>query len=116
MKKTLKYCCAALIGFINAIFGAGGGMIAVPYLKKLGLEQKQAQATAIAVILPLTIISSIIYFYKGYYSFSEALPFLPFGLVGAIFGTKLLPKMGNKVLKTIFSLFMIWAGIRMITR
>ena len=56
--KTKKYLFGFLIGIVNALFGAGGGMIAVPFLRTLGLSQKQAQATAICVILPLTVVSA----------------------------------------------------------
>lgn len=59
----------ALVGIINILLGAGGGILAVPILKKNGLTQKQAQANAVAVILPLTIISFIIYIKKDYVNF-----------------------------------------------
>ena len=35
------------IGLINGLLGAGGGMLAVPLLKKMGLSQKQAHANAV---------------------------------------------------------------------
>ena len=115
MSKVKKYLIASSIGFINAVFGAGGGMIAVPYLKSLGLPQKNAQATAISVIFPLTLVSSFVYLKRGYVTFSDALPFLPAGVLGAVAGTRLLPKMKDSVLKIMFSFFMIWAGLRLIT-
>lgn len=105
---------AASIGFINAVFGAGGGMIAVPYLKSLGLSQKCAQATAISIIFPLTLVSSFVYLKRGYVTLFDALPFLPFGVVGAVAGTRLLPRMKDSLLKVVFSFFMVWAGIRLI--
>lgn len=114
MQKIKIVFFGVLIGLINALFGAGGGMIAVPVLKSLGLEQKQAQATAISIILPLSIISTAVYLYRGYFEISEALWYLPFGFIGAIVGTKLMKKAPNKVLKNIFSIFMLWAGFRMI--
>lgn len=116
MKKLKVYFAGMAIGFINALFGAGGGMIAVPLLRSMGSSQKQAQATAICVILPLTLISSAVYLKSGYVTLSQALPFLPFGVLGAIFGTTLLKKVSNSLLKKIFALFMLWAGIRMVMR
>lgn len=111
--KTKKYFFGFLIGIVNALFGAGGGMIAVPFLKTLGLSQKQAQATAICVILPLTVVSAVIYYVRGYFTLSDAAPFLLFGFPGAILGTLLLSKLKNSFLQTIFSVFMLWAGFRM---
>ncbi len=116
MKKAKIYLSGIAIGFINALFGAGGGMIAVPLLRSMGLRQKQAQATAISVILPLSVITCFVYLKRGYVSFSDALPFLPFGVIGAVFGTKLLRKINNSLLKKIFAVFMLWAGIRMVMK
>ena len=49
---------------------AGGGMIAVPAMVNfLGLDEHDAHATAIAVILPLAVISSIIYHKKWIFGF-----------------------------------------------
>ncbi len=73
MKKSMLGAAGALVGIINILLGAGGGILAVPILKKNGLTQKQAQANAVAVILPLTIISFIIYIKKDYVNFFNAL-------------------------------------------
>ncbi len=105
-----------LIGIINGMLGAGGGMIAVPVLKKLGFSQEKAQANAIAVILPITLISSAIYLVRGNVTFSEALVFVPGGIVGTLIGTFLLCKIPQKWLKKIFGCFMVWAGVRLLLK
>jgi len=112
--KIKKYIFGFLIGLVNALFGAGGGMIAVPFLKTLGLSQKQAQATAICIILPLTLVSIVIYLKRDYFSVSDAAPFLLFGFPGALLGTLLLSKLNNSFLQGLFSVFMLWAGFRMV--
>lgn len=91
-------------------------MVTVPILKKTGFDQKQAQANAIAVILPLSILSSAVYLWRGYVTVGDALPYIPGGLIGAFIGTKLLKKLSNKWLKRIFGAFMLWAGIRLLMR
>lgn len=116
MNKIKSIIFGGITGIVNALFGAGGGLIAVSTFKSQGLSQKNAQACAIAVILPLCFISSAVYALNGYYEISDALPYLPFGLLGAFFGTKLLRKIPDKTLKKIFALFMIYTGIRMLTR
>lgn len=113
MKNTLK---GVLIGVVNGLFGAGGGMLAVPLLKKGGMEVKESHANAVAVILPITVISGIIYLWKGYVSFSDALPFIPAGVIGSILGTLILKKISPFWLKRIFGGFMVYAGIRLILR
>ena len=49
-------------GLINGIFGGGGGMIVVPMLVHLlKCLPKKAHATAILIILPLSLVSGIFY-------------------------------------------------------
>ena len=114
--KTLIICSGLAIGIVNGLLGAGGGMIAVPILKKLGLEQKSAHCNAIAIILPITLISAILYLWKDYVNLSSALPYIPTGLIGAVAGTYILKKISPEWLKKIFAAFMIYAGIRLLLR
>lgn len=106
----------ALTGLVNGMFGAGGGMIAVPLLKMRGLSQKDAQKNAVAVILPLAVISAIFYLIKGYVKLKSAVIYVPSGILGAFLGTKLLSAMSPKLLKGIFGGFMVYAGIRLLMR
>ena len=91
-------------------------MIAVPLLKKIGLEQKSAHANAIAVILPISILSAFLYLYKDYVNLSDAIPFIPTGILGALLGTYFLRKISPLWLKRIFGAFMIYAGVRLLVK
>lgn len=117
-RKKLLHLLAhgASVGLINGIFGAGGGMLAVPILKRIGLDQKSAHTNAVAVILPITVISAILYIYKGYVALSDSFAYIPTGLVGSLMATFLLQKFSNRFLQKTFSIFMIYAGIRLLTR
>ncbi len=114
MKKSSIGAAGTLVGIINVLLGAGGGILAVPILKKCGLSQKEAQANAVAVILPLTIISFIIYIKKQYVNFFDSLWIIPFSVLGGILGTFVFKKLSSAVLKKVFGAFMVWAGIRML--
>lgn len=116
MKKLNLIAGGFFVGIVNALFGAGGGMIAVPLLTKNGLSQKEAQATAVSVILPLTVITSVIYYFQGNLNIMDAVPYIFPGLIGAGIGSFLLKRLPDKILKRIFALFMIWAGARLIFR
>ncbi len=106
-----------LIGAVNGLLGAGGGMLAVPLLSKVcGLERQEAHMNSVAVILPITLVSVCIYLFKGSVQVSDALRFVPAGLLGALLGTAVLGKISSKWLKIIFGGFMIWAGIRLVMR
>ncbi len=116
-KKIILYAGGFLIGIINGLLGAGGGMLAVPLLSKFGgMDQRTAQANSVAVILPLTVFSAVMYILRDSVNIKDALIFVPTGLLGAIIGTYLIKKIPNKILKKIFAVFMIWAGYRMIVK
>jgi len=105
-----------LIGIMNGLLGAGGGMLAVPLLKKFGLQQTQAHATAVAIIFPLSILSSIAYLYLRRFELADAAVYLLPGAAGALAGALLLAKIPALWLRKIFACFIIWAGIRMVMR
>lgn len=115
-KKLSTALFGISIGFINGLLGAGGGMLAVPLLKKYGLSQKTAQQNAIAIILPITALSAIMYLSKDYVNLSESFAYLPTGFLGAIIATFLMKKISNKWLKRIFAFFMLYAGIRLLLK
>ena len=49
-------------GLANGLFGSGGGTIVVPCMEKfLDVDAHKAHATAIAIILPLSVISIFVY-------------------------------------------------------
>ena len=104
------------IGIINGLLGAGGGMLAVPILKSQGFSQKQAHTNAIAIILPITLLSTTLYLLKGYVHFSEAFIYMPTGIIGALIGTYILHKISPTLLKKAFGGFMIYAGIRLLIK
>ena len=111
MKNKAKYAVGFIIGVINSLVGACGGIITVAALKKDGMD-----ANAIAIILPLTVISSVFYIYNGYVNIPDTLIFIPGGVAGAVVGGLILPKIPQKILKKLFALFIIWAGVRMIIK
>lgn len=115
-KRFLLPFFGFLSGIMNGLLGAGGGLIVVPLLKHYGLEQQKAQATAISIILPLTAISSFIYYVNGNIPLDYNLWYIPIGALGAVAGAFLLPKIPNRILKKIFAGFIIWAGIRLLLK
>lgn len=117
IKRFLKRAFfGAVIGIINGMLGAGGGMIAVPLLKKSGMSEKQSHANAVAVILPISLLSAVIYMFNQSVKFSDAAPFMLWGVIGSLCGVALLKKISPRFLKIVFGGFMIWAGIRMLMR
>lgn len=119
MKKENKIYTAlvgALCGFLNGFFGTGGGIIIVPYLRKIGLSANRAHATSVAIILPTALVSTVFYLLRGDLAFSDSITFVLAGVFGAVLGPKLLKKASPKLLKRIFGALIIFASVRMILR
>lgn len=114
MNIIKKFISGFFIGTVNILLGAGGGMLTVPLYKKMDMNQKQAQINAVATILPITIASAVIYLLNGDVKLSDSYIYLIPGLIGSITGTFLIKNISNKFLSIVFSLFMIWAGLRLL--
>ncbi|MDD4699910.1 MAG: sulfite exporter TauE/SafE family protein [Oscillospiraceae bacterium] len=115
--KNLIMCIGGLaVGLVNGLLGAGGGMLAVPLLRKTGLTTKESHSNAVGVILPLSVFSAVLYISAGRVKIMDSVPYIPGGLIGALIGTKLLKKIPAKILKKLFAAFMIWAGIRLLIK
>lgn len=103
-------------GLLNGLLGAGGGILVVTLLSHLGLETRQSHATSLAVILPLTFLSLIIYAYHGNLPWLMALPFILPALVGSATGAFLLKRINPIWLKLIFSVLILYSSWKTLTR
>lgn len=118
MKKPIKRLVMILgglgVGFANGFFGGGGGMLCVPLLDKLLLEKtKIAHATAMLIILPISVASAITYVVGGCFDFKLTL-FVGGGVIaGGIIGALLLKKLNSSVVAVAFALLMIAAGVKL---
>ncbi len=114
-EKSLAVFFGLVVGAVNGLFGAGGGMLVVPILSYLyGLGAKKSHATAIMIILPLCAVSAVVYALKGSYDYS-IFPATIVGVVaGGIIGALLLKKANNVALRYVFYFLMLLAGLKMI--
>ncbi|MDK2564701.1 sulfite exporter TauE/SafE family protein [Romboutsia sedimentorum] len=102
-------------GFINGIFGSGGGTLLVPILNNIvKVEEHESHATALAIIIFLTGASSAIYIYNGTYDVSLTLKVAVGSIIGGIIGAKILCKVTGRFLRISFGLIMIVAALRMV--
>ncbi len=114
--KYLKYAAIGLVtGMANGLFGSGGGTIAVPAMVLLlGAEEHKAHATAISIILPLTLLSFFFYFANRQVDWGITVKVVAGGILGGFIGAKLLGRCPTSLLKKIFGIFMLLAGVRML--
>ena len=112
-RPLLSAIFGVAVGAANGLFGGGGGMIAVPALTLTGVPSKKAHATAIAIILPLSLISGAVYLAKGAADPSVILPSCAGVFVGGIVGALLLKKIDSRGLSLLFYALMIAAGLKL---
>lgn len=114
-KTGIYIAGGAATGAANGLFGGGGGMIAVPFLEGAArLPARRAHATAIAVILPASLVSSIVYLLFGLVPMNIFLPTALGVGAGGFLGAKLLARIPAKAVTVAFALFMFAAGVRML--
>ncbi len=109
-KTALKIGAAA--GFLNGVFGSGGGMAAVPLLKKSGYSQKEAQATSLFLMLLLSGVTLWLCLGKTEFSPEKTAEFIPGGMLGALGAALLLKKINPEILRKIFGSVAIFSGLR----
>jgi hypothetical protein len=119
--KNKKYIAAFIgmaAGICNGLFGAGGGTVLVPGLEKfIPLETHKAHATALAVMLPLSLASVLVYTLSGTVEvkWMTVLYVSAGGVAGGVIGAKLLRKLSAAWLNILFGLFLAAGALRMLT-
>lgn len=107
--------CGAAAGVANGLFGAGGGMLLIPLLQKNKLlDERELFASAIAVMLPVSIVSFLIYYLHGSVALTGAGGYLLGGLVGGVIGGLLYRRVPTKFLHKALGIFILWGGIRLL--
>ncbi|MCC0627935.1 sulfite exporter TauE/SafE family protein [Clostridioides sp. ES-S-0108-01] len=102
-------------GFINGVFGSGGGTLLVPILNDIvKIEEHKSHATALSIIVFLTTASSVLYVSKGTYDVNLTIKVAVGSILGGIIGAKLLNKVTGKFLRISFGIIMIIAALRMV--
>ena len=116
-KKIIKkYIPAVFVGFVNGFFGGGGGLICVPTLEKIyKVNTKTAHATTVAIMLPLSIVSSVIYTISNAgINFAYAGAVTAGSIIGGLFGAFALKKCKGAFVRWLFIAILFVAGVRMI--
>lgn len=106
-----------LAGIIAALCGVGGGVVMVPaFVLLMGIAQKNAVATSLAVIIPTALIATVQNSRNGLLAGQWkiiALTALASTLT-AWYGAGMLTSMRNETLTRIFGLVLLVFGIRML--
>lgn len=115
-KKNINKLLAGLLaGLCNGLFGSGGGAVAVVALERMcGFASKDAHATAISIMLPLTFASAAVYCAGGGVDWHTLLFAAPGAILGSIAGAKLTGRIKSAALDKLFAAVMFCAGVWML--
>jgi uncharacterized protein len=95
-------------GFLGGLMGLGGAIILIPAMVLfLSMDQRMAQGTAIAVMLPPIGLLAIVNYYKaGYVNLKYALIIALFFMLGSYFGSRLALQIPILLMRKIFALLL----------
>jgi uncharacterized protein len=106
-----------LAGIIAGLCGVGGGVVMVPaFVFMLGMAQKTAVATSLAVIIPTALIATIQNSKNGLLVGQwKIIAFTSLAaVVMAWYGSSLLTSLRNETLTRVFGLVLVIFGVRML--
>ncbi len=104
-------------GIVNGLLGTGGGILLLFVLRRKAAAQ-DAFATALACILPLSVLSVWLYCQSGTVSVgdllsADALPYLLGAIPGGVLGAWLLDRLKLSVVQYLFTALLLFSGFRM---
>jgi uncharacterized membrane protein YfcA len=102
-----------IIGILSGITGVGGGILIVPALVLVfGLGQRLAQGTSLLAVLPTAAIGAVTHYRHGNVDVGSAAWIASAGVPAAIVGAILAQFLPERLLATLFGLFLVAAAFR----
>ena len=117
-KRRLLLMGGLAAGFLNGLLGAGGGILIVRILERVIGDQAESPrdvfANALAVMLPVSAVSTVSYAFSGGLPRGDISRFLLPAVLGGLVGAFLLDRLSVGATKTLFSILVILSGILMV--
>jgi len=113
MTIALAIAIGAAAGVLAGLFGVGGGILFVPALLMLGLDQHQAEATSLLAIVPVVLVGS---WRQNRYGNVRWRPVWKLGLgslVGVVAGGLLAERLAPGSLQRLFGVLMIAVALEL---
>lgn len=102
-------------GMMSGVLGIGGGTFMVPFMVlALGIGQHAAEATSLLVVLPTSIVASVVLVRRGALDLLPALGFGALGAIGGIAGAEVALALPADTLRRAFAVFMLIVSARML--
>ena len=84
------------------------------FKKKKKMDSQKSRGTSVFCILPMVLTSSIFYYKGNFINWKIAILCGFGGAIGGYIGAKLLKKLPDKILKIVFTIFLIYVSYKMI--
>lgn len=97
----------AIAGLTSGLFGVGGGLVIVPALVWLGMTQRNAAATSMAAIIPISTVAVLSYAFHGDIDWVAGLLMTLGFVIGAQIGARLLHYFSEVLLRWFFAVFVV---------
>jgi hypothetical protein len=102
-------------GALAGLLGVGGGVFMVPLLVLVaGLDQHEAAATSLCVIVPTALVASRVLAKRGIGDITRSLALGVVGALGAVGGVLLALALPEDTLRIIFAAFLAAVGLRLL--
>jgi len=102
-------------GMASGLLGIGGGVFMVPFLVLVAaLDQHEAQATSLLVIVPTAIVGALTLRRKGIGDLRRALGIGLLGAAGGAAGALLALALDEDVLQVGFAALLVFSGVRLL--
>jgi hypothetical protein len=102
-----------VVGIYSGIMGLGGGTIMIPVMVLLmGMTQKEALGTSLAVMIPPVTLPAVFEYYRGGNVQLGKAFWIALGVAaGAYVGARIATSLSNQSLKLIFGFVLVYVGI-----
>src|SRR5262245_13922019 len=106
-----------MAGVLSGLVGIGGGIIIVPALVYFfGMDQKTAQGTSLAVLLPPTGLFAFMEYYRaGHVDVKAGAGIIVGLLLGGLVGGEFAQQLPHETLRKIFAVLLLLVAVKMWT-
>lgn len=102
-------------GVLSGLLGVGGGIVMVPLLVLWArYGQREAHAASLGAIIPISIAGIITYGIAGEVKIGPAVALTIGSVCGARVGAGMLARLDERILKSIFGLFLVGVALFMV--
>jgi len=115
VKTAVLLITGAMTGFLSGMMGVGGGTIMVPVMVILiGFTQHTAQGTSLLVMVPTGSIGAFTHWRMGNVATEMLVGLIPGIMLGTYLGGNFAYLFSDNILRLIFTVVILWMGIRYI--